>query len=339
MRKNTKAVKVGDVFIGGYNPIVIQSMTNTRTSDVEATVAQINELEQAGCQIVRVAVLNMNDALSLRNIKEKINIPLVADIHFDHKLALEAVNQGVDKLRLNPANMKLDYVPEIVKGCKEKEIPIRIGVNAGSFKEHNNVVDSMLQYAKENIDLLESLDFTNIVLSFKSSDLKTTLEVNEKASVLWEYPLHIGMTEAGTEFSGGIKNAIGIGSLIHQGIGDTIRVSITGDPVNEIKYCKEILKDFGLYDSPTLISCPTCGRLQYDMIKIAEQVQEYLLTIDKPIKVAVMGCAVNGPGEAKQADIGIAGGKDEVLLIKKGQIIRKIKDNIFEELRKEIEAM
>ncbi len=339
-RKKTKAVKVKDVFIGGFNKIAIQSMTNTKTANIEDTVNQITELEQAGCEVVRVAVLNMDDALALGSIISRINIPLVADIHYDYRLALEAVNQGVHKLRLNPANIKdTDKIKQIVLACKEKEIPIRIGVNSGSFKSHEDVVEKMIDYAEENIRLLEELDFTNIVLSFKSSDLDTTLKANKIASSKWSYPIHIGMTEAGTEFSGGIKNAIGIGLLLSEGIGDTIRVSITGNPVNEIKYCKEILKNFGLFDSPVLISCPTCGRLQYDMIEIAEKVQDYLLTSNKKITVAVMGCSVNGPGEAKQADIGIAGGVNEVLLIKKGKIVRKIKENIYEELIKEIETL
>lgn len=339
-RKTTKQVLVGNVYIGGTSKIVIQSMTNTRTSDVSKTVDQILSLETEGCQIVRVAVLNMDDALALGEIKSKINIPLVADIHYDYRLAIESLNQGVDKLRINPANLKnIEHVTKIVELCKIKNTPIRIGVNSGSFTEHNNVVDKMIEYADENIKLLNSLNFDDIVLSFKSSDLDTTIEVNKIASKRWNYPLHIGVTEAGTEFSGGIKNAIGIGILLNEGIGDTLRVSITGDPVKEIKYCKEILKNFGLFEGPTLISCPTCGRLQYDMIKIAEQVEEYLQKTNKKLTVAVMGCSVNGPGEAKQADIGIAGGVNEVLLIKKGKIVRKIKENILEEFIKEIASM
>lgn len=339
-KKITKPIKVKDVFIGGYNKIVIQSMTNTRTKDVTKTVDQIKSLQDAGCEIVRVAVLDIDDAKSLGEIISKIDIPLVADIHYDYKLALEAIKQGVHKLRLNPANIQnQEKIKEIVLECKKHEIPIRIGVNSGSFKEHNNVVEQMIDYADRNIQLLESLEFYNIALSFKSSDINTTLEANKIASNKWNYPLHIGMTEAGTEFSGGIKNAIGIGSLLLQGIGDTIRVSITGDPVSEIKYCKEILKATGLLEGPKLVSCPTCGRLQYDMVNIANQIQDYLNTINKNITVAVMGCSVNGPGEAKQADIGIAGGVNEVLLIKKGKIVRKIKNNIVQELIKEIENL
>ncbi len=338
-RKDTKVIKVKDVFIGGPNKIVVQSMTNTRTKNTNATISQIADLVNAGCEIVRIAVLDMEDALAISEIIKNSPIPVVADIHYDYRLALEAINQGIHKLRLNPANIKdQDKISQIVTACSNKEIPIRIGVNSGSFKDHSDVVDSMVSYAEENINLLEKLGFTDIVLSFKSSDLETTLEVNRIASKRWHYPIHVGMTEAGTEFSGGIKNAIGIGILLSEGIGDTIRVSITGDPVKEIKYCKEILKTLGYNKGPKLISCPTCGRLQYDMVKIAEQVEKYLNTIEKNITVAVMGCSVNGPGEAKQADIGIAGGRDEVLLIKHGKIVRKIKENIFEELKKEIES-
>ncbi len=339
-RKDTKVIKIKDVFIGGPNKIAVQSMTNTKTKNIEETLRQINELTENGCEIVRIAVLDMEDALAISSIVKESPIPVVADIHYDYRLALEAINQGIHKLRLNPANIKdNEKVSQIVTACKEKEIPIRIGVNSGSFKEHINVVESMISYAEDNVNLLENLGFEDIVLSFKSSDLDTTLEVNRIASRRWKYPIHIGMTEAGTEFSGGIKNAIGIGILLSEGIGDTIRVSITGDPVKEIKYCKEILRTLGYSRGPRLISCPTCGRLQYDMVRIAEQVEEYLNSIEKEITVAVMGCSVNGPGEAKQADIGIAGGKNEVLLIKEGKIVRKIKKNIFEELKKEIESI
>ncbi|XMB87278.1 flavodoxin-dependent (E)-4-hydroxy-3-methylbut-2-enyl-diphosphate synthase [Mycoplasmatota bacterium WC44] len=339
-REMTKKVRVGEVIIGG-DKVVIQSMTNTPTKDVDKTVKQIKILESVNCEIVRVAVLDMEDALSLSKIINEINIPLVADIHFDYRLALEAINQGVAKLRLNPANItNKDKIKEIALEASKKKIPIRIGVNAGSFKNHDDIVNKMIDYAEENINLLEELGFTDIVLSFKSSDLETTLEVNRFAANKWNYPLHLGMTEAGTEFSGGIKNAIGLGILLNEGIGNTIRVSVTGEPSEEIKLCKEILKNLGLYSAPTLISCPTCGRLQYDMIPIARKVEEYLNSINKDIKVAVMGCAVNGPGEAKQADIGIAGGVNEVLLIKKGKIIKKIpQENAVEVLINEIKDL
>ncbi len=338
-RKITNTVSIGNVSIGGTNKIAIQSMTNTRTRDVTSTVNQINDLASAGCEIVRIAVLNMEDAVAIGSIKEQIQIPLVADIHYDYRLAIEAVNQGIDKLRINPANLKnKEHIKEIVNLCKVKQIPIRIGVNSGSFKNHDNVVDKMIEYAQDNIDLLNELEFKDIVLSFKSSNLATTIEVNEIASSKWDYPLHIGVTEAGTEFSGGIKNAIGIGILLNKGIGDTLRVSITGDPVKEIKYCKEILKNFGLYDSYTLISCPTCGRLQYDMVEIAEEIEEYMQKSNKRLTLAIMGCSVNGPGEAKQADLALIGGVNEVLFVKDGIQIRKIKENIVAEFIKEIEA-
>ncbi|QVK20286.1 flavodoxin-dependent (E)-4-hydroxy-3-methylbut-2-enyl-diphosphate synthase [Mycoplasmatota bacterium] len=340
-REDTRKINVGGVIIGGNNKVSIQSMTNTPTKNVKATISQIKQLEKAGCEIVRVSVLDIKDAKSLTYIKENINIPLVADIHFDYLLALEAINQNVDKLRLNPANItSKEKVKEIAYKCKEKKIPIRIGINSGSFKSHDNLVEMMIQYAEENIKILEDLQFSDIILSFKSTELKVCLEVNRIASKKWSYPLHLGMTEAGTEFSGGIKNSIGLGILLNEGIGSTIRVSITDDPIKEIKIAKEILKNLGLYKAPTLISCPTCGRLQYNMIPIVNKIEEYLSDIKSDIKVAIMGCAVNGPGEAKQADIGIAGGINEVLLIKKGKIIKKIPmENAVEELIKEINSL
>ncbi len=321
-----KEIKVGNLVIGGNNNIIIQSMTNTKTKDIEATVKQINALKDSGAQIVRLAILNIEDALSIREIKEKTDIPLVADIHFDYKLALAVIDQGIDKLRLNPANIKdTEKVKEIAKRAKEKNIPIRIGINSGSFKTHDNVEEMMIDYAKKNIELLENEQFYDIVLSFKSSNLETTIKVNQIADKLWNYPLHLGMTEAGSYFSGSIKNSIGIGILLNQGIGSTIRVSLTSDPVEEIPVAKEILHVFGLYQKPTLISCPTCGRLEYDMFTVVEKIEKYLNTIDLNIKVAIMGCVVNGPGEAKQADIGIAGGKDSVILFKKGVVVKTLK--------------
>lgn len=338
-REKTKKIKIGNLTIGGDDHIYIQSMTNTKTKDIDSTIKQIKELENAGCEIVRCCVLDMVDAKALGEIKRNINIPLVADIHFDYKLALEAINQGVDKIRLNPGNLRnKDEVRQVVEACKEKHIPIRIGVNSGSLpKDSKHTKEDFVKAAKYHVDILEELDFHDIIISMKASDINLCVETYELAAETFPYPLHIGITEAGTLYSGTIKSSIGLGILLHEKIGNTIRVSLTDDPVKEVVAAKEILKNLGLIKGPKLVSCPTCGRTQYNMIPIANEIEKYLKTIDKEITVAVMGCAVNGPGEAKNADIGIAGGKGEALLFKKGEIIRKIKEeNIIEELIKEI---
>lgn len=344
-RKDTKQIKVGNVLIGGNNNVVIQSMTNTKTKDVENTVKQIFELEKAGCEIIRVACLDMEDAKAIKDIKSRIHIPIVADIHFDYKLALEAIKSGVDKLRINPGNIgSIDCVKEVVKACKEKNIPIRIGVNGGSLEKDllekygKPTAKAMVESAKRHVDILESLDFYDICISLKASSLDLCLEAYEEAARTFKYPLHLGITEAGTAFSGTIKSSIGLGTLLRENIGNTMRVSLSDDPVYEIKVAKEILKDCNLLkNSPTLVSCPTCGRTQIDLIPIAKEMEDFLQTLNADITVAVMGCAVNGPGEAREADIGIAGGKGEAVLFKKGQVIRKIpQEKIVEELKQEI---
>jgi len=342
-RKVTKEVKVGNVLIGGNNPISIQSMCNTKTKDTSSTINQIKELEKQGCNIVRVAVLDIEDALALKEIKNNINIPLVADIHFDYKLALTSIESGIDKLRINPGNIgSIDKIKLVVDKCKEKNIPIRIGVNMGSLdkeieKEYGRCAKALVYSAKKHVQILEDLDFYNIVISMKASDVQTTIEAYTLASDIFNYPLHIGVTEAGTEFAGSIRSSIGLGTLLYNGIGDTIRVSLSDDPVKEIKVAKEILATFGYYKKPKLTSCPTCGRTQYNMLPILKEIEDFLEIINSDIKVAVMGCVVNGPGEAKDADIGIAGGIGEVLLFKKGQTIRKIKEeNVVEEFKQEI---
>ena len=345
-RTTTRQIKVGDVVIGGQNKVVIQSMCNTKTKDVEATVKQIIELENAGCEIIRVACLDIDDAKAIAEIKKHIHIPIVADIHFDYRIALAAIEAGVDKVRINPGNIgSEDRVKAVVEACKEKHIPIRIGVNGGSLEKDllekydgKPTAKAMVESAKRHIDILEKLDFYDICLSLKASDLDLCIEAYEEAAKTFDYPLHIGITEAGTEFSGTIKSSIGLGILLREGIGDTLRVSLSDDPVKEIKVAKEILKNCNLYKkSPKIIACPTCGRTQVDLIPIAKEIEEFLQNIEADITVAVMGCAVNGPGEAKNADIGIAGGVKEGLLFKKGEIIKKVpQDEIVEVLKKEI---
>ena len=347
-RENTRKIMVGNVQIGGQNKVVIQSMCNTKTKDVEATVKQILDLEKAGCEIIRVACLDKEDAKAIKEIKEKIHIPIVADIHFDYQIALEAIDAGVDKVRINPGNIgSKDRVKMVVDRCKENKIPIRIGVNGGSLEKDllekygKPTAEAMVESAKRHIEILEDLDFYDYTISLKASNLDLCIESYEMASKMFDCPLHLGVTEAGTEFSGTIKSSIGLGVLLKQGIGDTMRVSLSDDPVKEIKVAKEILKNCNLYHkSPTLIACPTCGRTQIDLIPIAKQVEDFLQTIEADIKVAVMGCAVNGPGEAREADIGIAGGVKEGLLFKKGKIIKKVKqEEIIEVLKKEILEM
>ncbi len=340
-REKTRSIKIGPYTMGGNNKVYIQSMTNTYTKDVDATVKQIQTLEKAGCEIIRVAVLDMVDAQAIKEIKKQINIPLVADIHFDYRLALESIKSGADKIRLNPGNIpKREHVEEVVKACKEKNIPIRIGVNSGSLPGRAEPTpELMVETARHHVEILESMDFYDIALSLKATDMNLMIEAYRLAAKTFNYPLHLGVTEAGTAFSGGIKSAMGIGILLHEGIGNTIRVSLTDNPILEIQAAKEILKNLGLKDKvPNLISCPTCGRIQYDMIDIAKKIEAYLLKVNKTINVAIMGCAVNGPGEAKHADIGVAGGKGEALLFRKGQIIKKIKESeVYDELVKEID--
>ncbi len=347
-RKNTRAIKVGNVQIGGNNKVVIQSMCNTKTKNIEETVKQILELEKVGCEIIRVACLDLEDAKAIKEIKSKINIPIVADIHFDYKIALEAIKSGVDKIRINPGNIgNEEKVKAVVEACKEKNIPIRIGVNGGSLEKDllekygKPTAKAMVESAKHHVQILENLDFYDIAISLKASNLDLCIEAYEEASKEFNYPLHLGITEAGTEFSGTVKSSIGLGILLREGIGNTIRVSLSDDPIKEIKVAKEILKDCNLYDNvPTLIACPTCGRTQIDLIPIAKEVEKFLQNINSNITVAVMGCAVNGPGEAREADIGIAGGVKEGILFKKGKIIRKIpQEEIVEELKKEILKM
>ncbi len=340
-RENTRPLKIGPLQLGGNNKVYIQSMTNTYTKDIDATVKQIKTLEKAGCEIIRVAVLDMVDAKAIKEIKKQISIPLVADIHFDYRLALESIKSGVDKIRLNPGNIpKREHVEAVVKACKEKNIPIRIGVNSGSLPGRQEPTpELMVETARHHVEILESMDFYDIALSLKATDMNLMIEAYRLAAKTFNYPLHLGVTEAGTAFSGGIKSAMGIGILLHEGIGNTIRVSLTDNPILEIQAAKEILKNLGLKDKvPNLISCPTCGRIQYDMIDIAKKIEAYLLKVNKTINVAIMGCAVNGPGEAKHADIGVAGGKGEALLFRKGEVIKKIKEaDVYDALIEEID--
>ena len=347
-RIKTRKVMVGNVRIGGQNRVVIQSMCNTKTKDIESTVKQILDLEEAGCEIIRVACLDLEDAKAIKNIKEKIHIPIVADIHYDYKLALEAIKSGVDKIRINPGNIgSKERVKAVVDKCKEHHIPIRIGVNAGSLEKDllekygKPTAKAMVESAKRHIDILEELDFKDYILSLKASNLDLCIEAYEEASKEFDCPLHLGITESGTEFSGTIKSSIGLGYMLRNGIGDTLRVSLSDDPVKEIKVAKEILKDCNLYKkSPTLVACPTCGRTRIDLIPIAKEVEEFLQKIEDDITVAVMGCSVNGPGEAREADIGIAGGVKEGLIFKKGEIIKKVpQEKIVEVLKEEIIKM
>ena len=346
-RTKTREIKVGNIVIGGNNHVVIQSMTNTLTKDVKATIKQILELEEAGCEIIRVACLDIEDAKAIKEIKKGIHIPIVADIHFDYKIALEAIKAGVDKVRINPGNIgSMDKIKKVVDACKEKHIPIRIGVNSGSLEKDLLVnghvtAKGLVESARRHVKILEDLDFYDICISLKASDLDLCIKAYEEAAKAFPYPLHIGVTEAGTLFSGTIKSSIGLGILLRKGIGNTIRVSLSDDPVEEIKCAKEILKDCNLLDNvPKLVSCPTCGRTQIDLIPIVKEVEEFLQTINGNITVAVMGCAVNGPGEAREADIGIAGGIKEGLLFKKGEVIKKIpQDKIVEVLKEEILKM
>ena len=345
-RKNTRQIHIGPVAIGGGAPISVQSMTNTKTTDTEATVAQVNALEMAGCDIVRLAVPDMDAALNLGNIIAKVNVPLVADIHFDYRLALEAINQGISALRLNPGNIGgEDNVKAVVAKAKEHNIPIRIGVNAGSLdkkllaKYGGVTAEALVESAMQHVRILEQQDFYDMKISLKAHDVPLTLDAYKLMSETVEYPLHLGITEAGTARTGMIKSAVGIGALLAQGIGDTFRISLTGDPVVEVKVANEILKSLGMKeDGPHLISCPTCGRTSIDLAGIADQVEQRLADIKEPISVAVMGCVVNGPGEARGADVGIAGGNGEGLIFRKGEIIRKVPEaDLVDELFMEID--
>ncbi len=347
MRK-TKEVRVGDIKIGGGNPVSIQSMCNTDTRDVKSTVRQILDLERAGCEIIRVAVPDMEAAEAIKEIKKQIHIPLVADIHFDYRLALKSMENGIDKVRINPGNIgDMERVKLVADMAKERGIPIRIGVNGGSLdkvkleKFGGVTADALVESAMEHVELLHQVDFNDIVVSIKVSNVPTMLEAYRKFAEISDIPLHIGVTESGTERMGTIKSSVGIGALLSQGIGDTMRVSLTADPVREIYLAKDILKVLGLRKGGVeLVSCPTCGRTQIDLISIANEVEDKLKDIDKPLKVAVMGCVVNGPGEARDADIGIAGGKGEGLIFRKGEIVRKVKEKeIVSELLKEIESL
>ena len=346
-RTNTRSVYVKNVKIGGQNKVIIQSMTNSPTRNIEETVRQCLELEKLGCEIVRFAIPTMEDAYAIKEIKKQIHMPIVADIHFDYKLALASIQAGADAIRLNPGNIgSKDRVEKVVLACRERHIPIRIGINSGSLEKHlleqygGCTPEAMIESAASHVKILEDLDFHDIVLSFKSSDVQLTIKAYRLAAQRWNYPLHLGVTEAGSFFASSVKSSAALGALLADGIGDTIRISVSGTPYEEIKVAKRLLKCFGLIENvPELVSCPTCGRTEYNMLEILPQIEDFLETVHSDIKVAVMGCVVNGPGESKDADIGIAGGKNEAVLFRKGEIIRKIpQDCIVEELKKEILA-
>ena len=345
-REHTKTVQIGDLVIGGGNPILIQSMTNTRTEDVEATVSQIRKLTKAGCEIIRCTVPTMEAALALKEIKKQISIPLVADIHFDYRMAIAAMENGADKIRINPGNIgSLERIRAVVDTAKERKIPIRVGVNSGSLEKelvdryHGVTAEGIVESALHKVRLIEELGYDNLVISIKSSDVMMCAKAHERIAGQTVYPLHVGITEAGTLFSGNIKSAVGLGIILSQGIGDTIRVSLTGDPVEEIKSAKLILKTLGLRKGGIeVVSCPTCGRTKIDLISLANQVETMAAEYPLDLKVAVMGCVVNGPGEAKEADIGIAGGIGEGLLIRHGEVVKKLPESeLLSALRKELE--
>lgn len=347
-REETRKILVGDVQIGQQSKVIIQSMCNTRTKDIERTVAQILQLEAMGCEIVRMAVIDEEDAKAIKEIKQRTHIPLVADIHYDYRIAIMAVEAGIDKIRLNPGNIGgKEHVQAVVKVCKEQHVPIRIGINSGSLEKdiHEKygkpTAHGMMESAKRHVAMLEELDFHDICLSFKSSDPLLCIEAYRLASQTFPYPLHLGVTEAGTFMTSAVKSSMALGTLLNEGIGDTIRISVNGDPAKEIGIVKQLLKCCGLLNHvPNLIACPTCGRTQWNMEPIVNEIEEFLQTIQADINVAIMGCAVNGPGEAKHADIAIAGGKNEGLLIKKGVIIDKVtQDKMVERLKTEILSM
>lgn len=345
-RMNTREVSIGNVRIGGENPIAIQSMTNTRTEDVEATVKQIQRLSEAGCEIVRCTVPTPEAALALKEIKRQVSIPVVADIHFDYKLAIAAIENGADKIRINPGNIgSAERVKAVVDAAKERNIPIRIGVNSGSLEKHileqfdGVTAEGLVMSALDHVKRIEDLGYDNLVISIKSSDVLMCVKAHEIISSKTDHPLHVGITESGTLFSGNIKSSVGLGLILYQGIGDTIRVSLTGDPVEEIKTAKLILKTLGLRSGGIeVVSCPTCGRTQIPLIDLANQVESMVANYPLNLKVAVMGCVVNGPGEAKEADLGIAGGVHEGLIMKKGQIIKKVpEDQLLTALKYELD--
>ena len=350
-REKTKVIHIGDRVIGGGNPILIQSMTNTKTNDVAATVAQIERLAKAGCDIVRCTVPDLEAAKAIAQIKNalsmnKISIPLVADIHFDYKMAVAAIEYGADKIRINPGNIgSREKVAEVVRAARERSVPIRVGVNSGSLEKelieryHGVTAEGIVESALDKVHIIEALNYDNLVISIKSSDVMMCVKAHELLADKTQYPLHVGITEAGTVTSGNIKSAVGLGIILNQGIGDTIRVSLRGDPVEEIKSAKLILRTLGLRSGGIeVVSCPTCGRTNIDLIGLANQVETMVQEYDLPIKVAVMGCAVNGPGEAKEADLGIAGGIGEGLLIKKGEIVKKVPESaLLETLKYELD--
>ena len=344
-REHTKVIQIGDRKIGGGNPVLIQSMTNTRTEDVEATVRQILALEAAGCEIIRCTVPTQEAAEAIREIKKQIHIPLVADIHFDYKMAIAAMENGADKIRINPGNIGgAEKIKAVVDVAKARKIPIRVGVNSGSLekelveKYHGVTAQGLVESALDKVKIIEDLGYDNLVISIKSSDVMMCVKAHELLAEQTNYPLHVGITEAGTVYSGNIKSAVGLGIILYEGIGDTIRVSLTGDPLEEIKSAKRILKTLNLRKGGVeVVSCPTCGRTKIDLIGLANQVETMVQEFPLDIKVAVMGCVVNGPGEAKEADIGIAGGKGEGLLIKKGESVKKVpEDQLLEVLREEL---
>lgn len=345
LRNQTKEIRSGDVWIGGEHPVAIQSMTNTKTEDVQATVSQIERLTKAGCEIVRCAVPTMEAAEALKEIKKAIRIPLVADIHFDYRLAIAAIENGADKIRINPGNIGgEEKVRAVVEKAKERKIPIRVGVNSGSLEKHilekngGVTAEGIVESALDKVHMIEAMDYDNLVVSIKSSDVLMCVKAHELIAKVCPYPLHVGITESGTVYSGNIKSSVGLGIILNAGIGNTIRVSLTGDPAEEIKTAKLILKTLGLRKGGIeVVSCPTCGRTKINLIQLANQVEDMVADIPLDIKVAVMGCVVNGPGEAKEADIGIAGGIGEGLLIKKGEIIRKVKEEeLLPTLRQEL---
>ncbi len=341
----TREISIGDVAIGGGNPVAVQSMTNTKTEDAGATAAQIHRLEQAGCDIVRVAVPTMEAAEAIAQIKHQVSVPVVADIHFDYRLAIAAVKHGADKIRINPGNIgSRERIQAVVDKCRERDIPIRVGVNSGSLEKHllekygGVTPEALVESALDQVHIIEEMGYENLVISIKSSDVLQGIRAHELIAAKTDYPLHVGITESGTVMAGSIKSAVGIGNILYQGIGDTIRVSLTGDPVEEVRAANLILKSLGLKKGGiSVVSCPTCGRTQIDLIGLATRVEEMVQDFDLDIKVAVMGCVVNGPGEAREADLGIAGGIGEGLLIRKGEVIRKVpEDELLEALRQEL---
>lgn len=346
LRNDTRVIPIGNKVIGGGNPVLIQSMTNTRTEDFAATVSQIRELEEAGCDIIRCAVPTMEAAQALKEIKSRIHIPLVADIHFDYRLAIAAMENGADKIRINPGNIgSLERIKAVVDAAKERRIPIRVGVNSGSLEKSivekygRVTAEGIVESALDKVRIIEELGYENLVVSIKSSDVLMCVKAHELIAEKIDYPLHIGITESGTVFSGSIKSSVGLGIMLNEGLGDTIRVSLTGNPVEEVKAAKVILRTLGLRKGGIeVVSCPTCGRTQIDLIGLANQVETLVSGYDLDIKVAVMGCVVNGPGEAKEADLGVAGGIGEGLLIKKGEIIRKMpEDQLLNALKEELD--